>query len=219
MALSRQEATPTNGRSNQKERTRRALLEAALELVREGRSPSMPDAADRALVSVATAYRYFSSAEELWFEASLAAAALEPALSEIQAAVEGSGDDPAARVETLIRTLEFRMLDDQVPFRRLAKAALEQWFSQAEAPEADRRPVRAGRRNRQIAIALQPLRGTLADADVDRLARALGLVIGTEAMTALIDGVGLEVADAKDTLLDAGRWMLAGALAEMHQRT
>jgi len=30
----------------------------------------MPQAADRALVSVATAYRYFPSAEDLWWEAS-----------------------------------------------------------------------------------------------------------------------------------------------------
>ena len=51
--------------------------------------------------------------------------------------------------------------------------------------------------------------------DVDRLARALGLVVGTEAMIALTDGVGLDVADAKDTMLDAARWILTGALAEI----
>jgi AcrR family transcriptional regulator len=208
----------TSGRSNQKERTRRALLDAAVELVREGRPPSMPEAADRALVSVATAYRYFSSAEELWFEASEVAAAIGPAMDEVASAVQAAGGDPAARLETLIRTLGFRMLDDQAPFRRLAKAALEQWFSQVDVPEDERAPVRAGRRNQQIALALQPLRGGYADADVDRLARALGLVIGTEAVTALVDGVGLDVAAAKDALLDAGRWMLVGALAEMGER-
>lgn len=178
----------------------------------------MPDAADRALMSVATAYRYFSSAEDLWFEASEAAAAIEPARAEAEAAITGSGEDVAARLEGLIRTLGFRMLDDQVPYRRLAKAALDQWFSQSDLPEAERGPVRAGRRNQQIALVLEPLRGELDDADVDRLARALGLVIGTEGVTALIDGVGLDVTDAKETLLDAGRWMLAGALAEIDER-
>ena len=59
-----------SGRSNQKARTRTALLQSATGLVKEGRPPSMPEAADRALVSIATAYRYFSSAEELWWEAS-----------------------------------------------------------------------------------------------------------------------------------------------------
>lgn len=170
------------------------------------------------MVSVATAYRYFSSAEDLWFEASEAAAAIEPVWVEAQLAIAAAGEDSAARLEGLIRTMGFRMLEDQVPYRRLAKAALDQWFSQADSPDLERAPVRAGRRNHHIAIVLEPLRDRLADADVERLARALGLVIGTEAITALIDGVGLDVADAKDTLLDAGRWMLAGALAEIEDR-
>jgi hypothetical protein len=72
MIISRQDPSLKKGtRSNQKTRTRAALLQAATDLFREGRSPSMPEAADRALVSVATAYRYFSSAEDLWWEATL----------------------------------------------------------------------------------------------------------------------------------------------------
>jgi AcrR family transcriptional regulator len=175
----------------------------------------MADAAARALISVATAYRYFPSAEDLWFEASEAAVAFEPRLAEADAAIEAAGDDPAARLEVLIRAVGFLMLDDQVPFRRLAKAALEQWFSLAESPALEPAPVREGRRNRQIARVLKPLRGNLPDADLDRLARALGLVVGTDAMLALTDGVGLDVPDAKDTMLDAARWMLLGALAEI----
>ena len=73
------------GRANQKARTRAALLQAATELVRDGRPPSIPEVADRALISVATAYRYFPSAEELWFEASTTAVAFEPALVEVNA--------------------------------------------------------------------------------------------------------------------------------------
>ena len=115
----------------------------------------------------------------------------------------------------LIRTVGFLMLDDQVPYRRLAKAALEQWFSLAESPGLEPAPVREGRRNRQIALVVEPLRGKLPDGDVDRLARALGLIVGTDAMLALTDGVGLDVPDAKDTMLDAARWMLTGALADI----
>ena len=63
MVLTRQEASrTTSGRANRKARTRVALLQAATELVREGRQPSMPEAADRALIS--TAYRYFPSERE-----------------------------------------------------------------------------------------------------------------------------------------------------------
>ena len=52
--------------------------------------------------------------------------------------------------------------------------------------------------------------------DVDRIAHALGLVVGTEAMIALTDAVELDVPAAKKTLLDAGRWLLAGALGELN---
>jgi AcrR family transcriptional regulator len=175
----------------------------------------MADAAERALISVATAYRYFPSADDLWFEAAQAAVAFEPQLAHTDAAIEACGDDPAARLEVLIRAVGFLMLDDQVPYRRLAKAALEQWFSLAESSALEPAPVREGRRNRYIALVVQPLRGTLPDAELDRLARALGLVVGTDAMLALTDGVGLDVPDAKDTMLDAARWMLTGALAEI----
>ena len=216
MTLSRQEAVPRKpGRANQKARTRTALLQAAAELVREGKPPSIPDAADRALVSVATAYRYFSSAEDLWWEASEAAIGFEAVSEEVVQRVDEAGDDPQARLEALIRCLGFTMLDDQVPYRRAAKAALDQWFRQPTTRDSERVPIRQGRRNKQIERTLIPLADQLAKKDVARIAHALGLVIGSEAMISLVDAVGLDVPVAKKTLLDAGRWLLAGALAEL----
>ncbi len=52
-------------RINQKDRTRKALLEAARELLSEGHAPSVAASAKRALISEATAYRYFTSARRL----------------------------------------------------------------------------------------------------------------------------------------------------------
>jgi len=200
---------------NQKTRTRTALLDAAQELVRDGRPPSIPDAADRALVSVATAYRYFSSAEELWWEASSEAFDGGVTMARVAEQVDAAGGDPQARVEALIRGIGYRMLDDQAPYRQISKVALEKWFRQAGAPANERVPIREGRRNEQIRRAIDPLRGQLSDDDIDRIAHALGIVVGTEAMIALTDAVGLDVPDAKQTLLDAARWLLAGALAEL----
>ena len=40
------------------------------------------------------------------------------------------------------------------------------------------------------------------------------MIIGSEAMISLTDAVGLDVPAAKESLLDAGRWLPAGALAE-----
>jgi AcrR family transcriptional regulator len=50
---------------NQKRRTRAALVEAAQRLLDQGRTPTVADVADEALVSRATAYRYFPSQEHL----------------------------------------------------------------------------------------------------------------------------------------------------------
>jgi hypothetical protein len=177
----------------------------------------MPEAADRALVSVATAYRYFSSAEDLWWEASKTMT-IESTLDEANQRMDAAGDEPQARLEALIRSTGFRMIDDQVPYRQMARAALEQWFRQEEARDGERVPIREGRRNLQIRTAIAPLRDELREKDVDRIAHGLALVIGTEAMIALLDVVGLDAPAAKESLLDAGRWMLAGALAELSDR-
>ena len=206
-----------SGRSNQKARTRTALLQSATGLVKEGRPPSMPEAADRALVSIATAYRYFSSAEELWWEASKAIAFQGP-MAEAEQRVEQAGDDPRARVEALIRSISFWMLDNQMPYRQMTRAALEQWFRQSEVPDSERVPTREGRRNEQIRNAIKPLRGQLREKDVDRIAHALALVISSEAIIALCDAAGLDVPTAKESLLDAGRWLLSGALTELTDR-
>ena len=202
-------------RSNQQVRTRTALITAATELLREGRAPSMPEAAERALVSNATAYRYFSSAEELWQEASREAAQYGPILDQVDAHMIEAGDDPLARLEVAVREVGWQMLDDQIPYRLLAKAALDRWFSQASLPPDQRVPVREGRRNRQSRRVVEPLEGRLSDGELRNLEAALGVILGTDSMLALTDGVGLDTATAKEVMLDAARWLLSGALAEM----
>jgi hypothetical protein len=190
-------------------------VEAAAKLVRQGRPPSVPDAAAEALVSVATAYRYFSRAEDLWAEASLQATDLDATLDQAHRRIEASGDDVIARAEAAARAVTGRMLDDQVPYRRLAQSALEQWFAQQDQPPAQRAPVRAGRRTTTNRLVLEPLRGTVPEADFERIVRAMGLVSGTDAALALTDALGLEGEEAMATLLDATRWLLKGALVEL----
>jgi AcrR family transcriptional regulator len=53
------------GRVRQKERTRRALIEAARQLFAEGVAPTVAASALRASISEATAYRYYSSTRSL----------------------------------------------------------------------------------------------------------------------------------------------------------
>lgn len=52
-------------RTKQKERTRIALVEAARSLLAEGHAPTVAASAQRALISEATAYRYYTSARAL----------------------------------------------------------------------------------------------------------------------------------------------------------
>lgn len=194
-----------------------ALTRAAAELLREGRPPSMPEASERALVSVATAYRYFPSADELWQEAAAAEAQFGPLLEYFDTAIDEAGQDPQARLDAAVRCIGWAMLDDQAPFRLMAKTALERWFAQANTAPEDRVPVREGRRNQTSRTVLEPLAHRLAEGDLDRLTAALGIVLGTDSMLALIDGVGLNTDEAKTVMLDAARWLLAGALAELER--
>ena len=82
------------GRANQKARTRAAIVDACGELVRSGAEVTMPEVARRALVSEATAYRYFPDLISLLREA-LDGAWPDPA--EALAPVAQSAD-PAVRV-------------------------------------------------------------------------------------------------------------------------
>jgi AcrR family transcriptional regulator len=58
-----------DGRANQKARTRAAILDACGELITSGAEVSMPEVAARAMVSEATAYRYFPDLISLLREA------------------------------------------------------------------------------------------------------------------------------------------------------
>src|SRR5215207_10295860 len=83
------------GRTNQKARTRTALLDATRALLSEGVSPTVEQAADRAAISRTTAYRYFTNQRAL----------LTAVYPEIEAKSLLNADapaDPAARLELVI---------------------------------------------------------------------------------------------------------------------
>ena len=55
----------TTGRTEQKARTRQALVDATRELLGTGATPQVEDAAERAGISRTTAYRYFPNQRSL----------------------------------------------------------------------------------------------------------------------------------------------------------
>jgi len=208
----------SDGRVNQKARTRTAILDAAVDLLREGQQVTVPAVADHARVSAATAYRYFASADDLAHEAALELLDFVASLEVVTTAIDDAGDDVDARLEALLRTLGWRMLNEQLPFRQLAKAGLEQWFAQQQHAPDNETPVRKGRRDSYTRRVLEPARASMTTADYERLVCALNVGWGTEAMISLIDINQLEPAAALEVMLATCRWILHGALSEASLR-
>src|SRR3981081_682358 len=190
MVVSRQD-----GRLNQKRRTRRALIEAASNLVRGGQQPSVAEAAEAALVSKATAYRYFPTQHSLLLEVGFEA--VHPSA---QSLLEGAPvDDPGARFETVLRAVHALMTSDEALFRTVLKVTQERWLESKDGAESDP-VVREGRRLEHIDAVIQPLRHTLDDEALAQLRCGLALVFGIEPIAILKDVCGLDSAEALTVL-------------------
>jgi AcrR family transcriptional regulator len=194
------------GRPNQKSRTRKDLLQAAARLVKQGRKPSLDEVAAEALVSRATAYRYFPRIEALMLEASLDLAV--PEADELFR--DESPDDPIARVERVDTTLHEMMLANERQLRMMLMHSLERGLDGADETSL---PARQNRRTPLIEAALEPARKQFRPADLKMLSKALALIIGTEAMVVFKDVLRLDDAEARKVK----RWAIR-ALIEAAKR-
>ena len=174
------------GRTNQKQRTRMAIVAAARELIGTGAEVTMPAIARAALVSEATAYRYFPDLPSLISEA---LAGVWPPPAEALAPVADSAD-PVERVafacEFLLRGIHAR----QGSVRAMIAATITR-------PETV--TTRPGIRFGLIDHALLPLEGTLGATDPDafaQLKRDLAVVVSAEAFFTLTDLCGLDADEA-----------------------
>jgi len=196
-------AADTGGRANQRRRTRKDLLRAASRLMAEGRRPGLEEVAEAAMVSRATAYRYFSSIEALLLESALDVAAPSP-----EALFAGDGsDDPAARVERVDAALHDMILANEPALRMMLVNALQQGLRGS----AGDLPLRQNRRTPLIEAALAPARGRFDPAGFDLLQKALALIVGTEAMVVFKDVLQLDDAEARRVKRWAIRALVAAA--------
>ncbi len=206
----------TVGRANQKLRTRTAIVQAAAELSRTGREVAMPEIASAALVSEATAYRYFPDLASLLREA---IAGQLPTAAEALEAVTGS-DDPVERVAAATEFLLRHVLARQGVVRALIAATI------TRPAEAQARP---GLRFGLIDQALAPLAGTAgaagptgsgrADSAADpaaltQLKRDLAVVISAEALFSLTDLYGLDPETAIASIRHTATTLTRAALRE-----
>lgn len=208
MALSRQDDFLARGRQNQKQRTREALLDAAIALARAGQSPTIAEVADAARVSIATAYRYFPNPASLWADLSTF---LGPRMIDF---LDDLPEDPEARIDVTVRTIAAGQFADETLWRTLLRATLDRWFSQAGLPEEERVPVRGTTRMDTTRNALAPLEKSLPPEIFERLTQAVLLVYGLEAMVVARDAGGLDVDEASDVMSWAARALIRAAVAE-----
>ena len=192
------------GRLNQKSRTRKDLLRAAARLMKDGRNPTLEDVAEEALVSRATAYRYFPGVEGLLIEAALDVAM--PTGEELFADLGST--DPADRLRRVDRAVIGMIRANEPALRMMLIHSLQRGFD-----SAGMLPERQNRRTPLIEAALEPARDRFAPAQLDRLVKALALVIGTESMVAFKD-----VLQLGDEEADELRGWIIAVLVEASRR-
>jgi AcrR family transcriptional regulator len=191
----------SGARANQRLRTRKDLLDAAVRLTRDGNSPSFEEIAEAALISRATAYRYFPGLDALMLEA---AVHMETPTPESL-----FGDDPStdvlARVEKLHAALSSLVAANEAPLRALLARTVQQ--------PADGTPVRQNRRSPLVTAALAASQPPLPPGGHEMLSKALPLLLGIEAKVVFKDVLQLDEAEAAEV----SRWMIR-ALVEAARR-
>ncbi|WP_341991348.1 TetR/AcrR family transcriptional regulator [Azorhizobium sp. AG788] len=198
--MNRQE---TAGRVAQKARTRQTLLAATRDLLAEGHHPTVAEAADRAQISRATAYRYFSAPEPMAQEAVLDAIAKE--FEAVSFGNSPAGSDLATRAEDVVAAI-LRMV--------LAHEPLFRTFLSVSSAGTGTPGWRGGRRLGWIRDALAPISVDLPPAQLDLLVTGLALLAGIETVIVLSDVCGLEPGAIEHTARRLARTLVRGVLAD-----
>ena len=197
----------SQGRSNQKLRTRQALIAAAIALRDEGHNPTVAQVAERAMVSRATAYRYFPSPEALISET-----AAERDIKPLEQ-IWRPGDDPVKGIGQAAQALNKVLIDDEIGLHVMERSFMTVWLENP-SPQT---PLRPGRRMSYIEPIVDSLKDVLSPRARKRLKQALSIVMGTEALIAVRDISRASVEESLDTASWAARALVRQALAEEEQ--
>jgi AcrR family transcriptional regulator len=190
------------GRTDQKRRTLEALVGAARELVADGNTPTVEQAAERAGISRTTAYRYYPNQRSLVLAAhpETAATTLLPA---------DPPSDVPSRLDAVVTSFIALILDTEAAQRTMLRLSLD--------PDPAGRgtlPLRQGRAIAWIAEALEPLGETLTEEQLHRLVLAVRSAIGIEAVVWLTDVGGLSRDDAASSMRWSAQALLTAAMTQ-----
>jgi AcrR family transcriptional regulator len=192
----------STGRTAQKMRTRKALIEAARALIARGVTPTVEDAAAEASISRTTAYRYFPNQRDL-----LIAAYPETELGSLL------GDHPpgdvAARLDLVVDEYLRMTIDNEAALRTALRLSLE-----LDEAHRENLLLRRGRVIIWLKDALEPLSGQLSEQAMTRLVHAIRASAGIEALIWLCDVAGLSRDEAKDLMIWSAQSLLRSILIE-----
>jgi AcrR family transcriptional regulator len=188
-------------RTQQKARTRQAILDAVVGLLDAGATePTVDQIVAAANTSRATFYRYFPSpAEALW---QVVVDQWIPPAEEVVAPAEDVGER-LRRVEAAINGYLFGVANATRAFER---AMLDRTLSGRALPED-----RPARRLTYIDAALEPIADELSADDLFLVRHALALTMGSSVVPALLDTCGLDPARAREVTAFAAEAILAEA--------
>lgn len=187
------------GRTNQKARTRAAMLEATRDLLAEGVTPTVEQAAERAGISRTTAYRYFPNQRALLVNC-------YPELDAPSLLGADAPEDPVARLDLVTESIARQILAHEPELRTSLRLSLE--------PGPEPLPLRQGRAITWIEDALAPLEGTLSKRDLRRLTLQIRAAIGIEPLVWLTDVGGLAREEAAELMRQSARSLLRAALGD-----
>lgn len=191
------------GRISQKARTRDALVGAARELLAEGVTPTVEQAATAASIARATAYRYFPNQRALL-------TATFPEITESSLLGETPPADPQARLEIVVEAIARQAMQHEPELRNMLRLSLE--------PDPAKRgdlPFRTGRRIIWVTDALAPLRGELSEPQLQRVVHAIAAAVGIDALVWLTDIARLSREQAVDVMRWSARALLQAALTDV----
>jgi AcrR family transcriptional regulator len=191
-----------SSRVNQKARTRTAIVRAVHDLAGSGAEITMPAVAKAALVSEATAYRYFPDLVTLLLEADQGTWA-DPADT---LAPLADSSDPVERIGYAAEALMAGVLANESAVRAMIAGSI------SRPGVAARRP---GHRFGLIDAALAPAAGRIDPAALAQLRRDLAVVISADALFTLTDLCGLAAADAIASAVHTARTLAEAAFRDV----
>ena len=189
------------GRTEQKARTRNALIAAARQLLAEDTAPTVERAADRAAISRTTAYRYFQNQRALLH-------ATYPDLEAPSLLGADAPAEPLPRLEAVVEHFTRQVVENEPELRAQLRLTLD-----PVPPDADTLPLRQGRAIGWFEDALAPVRDRMPDGDLRRLVLAIRATTGIEALVWLTDIAGLPRDEAVEIMRSSAMTLARAAIA------